>query len=511
MEAADGKDFEKALSLIRSAYQLRPMEPQVLRAVAQICDLRSDPMGLQFWQVLITLPTATLEDRRGCLQCALDRQVWNPKLKEQLQLLLKEDPKNAKNWLLNARAFEVEGNAAQSQSSARRALALDADNEEAMLYLARQLWGAADTRKEAAELLEKLSSKPGKDGLAAALLLAQQQELAPELIDRLKDRLEKDSLGTVSHRLEALRLSMQKSPEQADALIDAAIQQYRKAGGDDLATFGTWLNGHGVPLLTMKAISWEVALKNRKLLLIYLDALGAQKKWKEIEEAVSAPGVPLEKTLVEIFKARCAQEMGENARASEHWRAAQCATIGDPEQAFYFARYARQCGRISQAESVYRTLTLNATTARAAYLEMLGMAAGEGTEAVRRVLKEMIHRWPGDGSAQNDYAYCSLLLGEEIEQSRATAADLVQKSPSLVAYQTTLALAWLRSRKPQEALAVYHGLDIDWLNAPPSFRAVAAAVYWANGRKAEARKMAGTLRKEDLKKEEQDLVKFCDD
>ena len=102
-------------------------------------------------------------------------------------------------------------------------------------------------------------------------------------------------------------------------------------------------------------------------------------------------------------------------------------------------------------------------------------------------------------------------MGEEIEKSRANALNLVKKLPGFVACHTTLALAWLRSGKPEEALAAYNGLNIDWSSAPASFRAIAAAVLWANGQKAEARKMAGSFRMEDLKKEEQALVRFSDD
>ena len=511
MDAAGKQQMELAFSLVRSAYHLRPMEPQVVRAVARICDLRGDPLAQRFWQILISLPEATPEDRQSYVKSALDWQVPDPKINEQLQSLLKSNPRNGTLWLLLARWLEFGGNLAQSQNAARQALVLDSGNEEAALFLGKRLFVKTVTHKEGLQLLEPLSAKPGRNGLEATLLLAQQQEIVPQQMDLLKERLQNDPLGNVNHRLAALELALRKNPERADALIAEAMEHYRKAGGADLAAFASWLNNHGVPSLVLRAIPREVALGDHKLLLIYLDALAMQKNWREVENTVESPGAPLDKSVVELFIARCAQEMGENERASEHWRAAQSAALGNPEQAFYVAKYARQCGRTAQAQSIYRLLTINGTTARAAYMEMMSMAAKQGTRELRGVLKEMLTRWPNDETVQNDYFYCSLLLGEEIDKSRASALELVKQSPGVIAFRTTLALAWLRSGKPDEALNVYRGLEIDWLSAPASFRAIAAAVSWANGQKAEARKMAGTFRVEELKIEEQTLVRFPND
>jgi len=508
LEAAQKQDMVAAVSLVRSAYHLRPMEPEVLRAVARVCDLSGDPAAVQFWQILSMLPAATPEDRRCYVQSALDRRQWTPKIDEQLQSLLKSEPNSAAYWLLKACALELVGNGSQSKSAARHAHALDVANEEATLYLGTRLLGVADTHREAVQLLEPLMTKPGRIGFAAAVALAQQPEMPPEMMERLQERLEKDPLGGVNQRLLALELAIRRSPEKADALLSGAVAQYRKTGGEDLAVFGAWLGAHRAPGLVLEAISQEVALKNRQLFLVYLDALAAQNKWRDVESAVSTPGGPLEKSVAELFKARCAHELGDEERSGEHWRAAQAATVGNPEQAFYMARYARQFGRSALAESIYRSLTLNAATARTAYVEMLGLAAGQGTEALRTLLKEMLTRWPNDEAVQNDYCYCSLLLREEMDSSRATAAELVKKTPGVIAYRTTLALAWLRYGNPQAALEVYRGLDIDWLSSPASFRAVVAAALWANGQKEEARKMAATVRTSDLKPEEQALMEF---
>lgn len=510
LASAENKDMEGALSLARSAYHLRPMEPEVLRAVARVCDMRGDSMSLQFWQILNELPNATLEDRRGLVRGALERRALTPKIEGYLESILKSEPGSAESWLLKARALELGGNMELSTKAARRAFELDAGNEEIALFLGGQLLGQQDTYPEGMRILEALLAKPGKNGLFAAMVLVKQRPLAMQMAERLRERLEKDPLGSINHRLTALELAIQMTPTAGDALIAKAMEQYRKTGGDDLAAFGAWLNSHGVPRLALQAISREAALKDRQMLLVYLDALATEKNWLEVQKIVNTPGLPLEKVILELFKARCAQELGDDEGAGVHWRAAQSATLGNPEQAFYVARYARQCGRSSLAESIYRSLTVNTTHARMAYLQMLGLASEHGTQEVRALLKEMLTRWPNDEPVQNDYNYCSLLVQDEMRNALKTSIDAVQKSPGMIAYRTTLALAWLRLEKPELALEVYRGLEVDWQHAPAHFRAVFAATLWQNGKKEEAKQMAKTIRISDLRPEEKELVRFLE-
>ena len=230
------------------------------------------------------------------------------------------------------------------------------------------------------------------------------------------------------------------------------------------------------------------------------------KKWQQIDTIMAEPGIPLEAYKIEYFKARCADELGDRDQAIIHWRSAQSAAVGNSEQAFDVARYARQSGRSAQAESIYRSLTVNPSAARNAYIELLGMA--NSTSAIRSLLADMLKHWPKDPAIQNDYAYYCILLGEDVEQHQQTAIQLVNQSPSFLSHRSTLALAFLRLSQPKEALELYKGLETKWELAPIRFRAIYAAVLNANGQKDEARKMLESFKIDALRPEEQELVKF---
>jgi len=353
-----------------------------------------------------------------------------------------------------------------------------------------------------------LVAEPGKNNLAACLMAAKQKDLTDAQMDQLIQLLKSEAHATVTHKLAALDLEVRKKPDQAGPLLDAAVKVYRDAGGDSLREFGTWLNVHGASSWTLAAIPSDVAKSNRSLFLVYLDALMAMKKWSEVDAAVSERSVPLEASIMELVRATCAMELGNKDDAIVHWRSAQSAAVGSPEQEFYVAKYARRYGRDSQAESIYRSLTVNPSTARPAYMELLGMAFSSETPEVRKILGEMLARWPKDTAIQNDYAYYSILLNEDVEQNRDAAIQLVNQFPSFLSHRSTLALAFLRLQKPDAALDVYKGLDVKWELSPVRFRAIYAAVLMANDRKEEAAHMLTGVRTDSLRPEEQVLIKF---
>jgi hypothetical protein len=172
------------------------------------------------------------------------------------------------------------------------------------------------------------------------------------------------------------------------------------------------------------------------------------------------------------------------------------------------AEYAEKCGNLEQAGIAYRSLSVNASTARLGMEGLLKNARSRGDMAMLCDTLEKMHaRWPQDAAVKNDLAYFNLLLGRQVEESLAAAKELVARSPRSLPHLTTLALASLRRQDPAAALAVYQGLQIPWERIATSQRAVHAAVLGANGKTAEAMAEASALRWEELRPEERELVK----
>lgn len=512
-QQAEAKDWVAAWSTARAAYLLNRDKPEVLRPFAKILTLSGDPMNLEraleFWDPLLKSPAATMDDRRSYIESYRGTQSVVSKVDEQLRFLMEKEPNSSRNWLLSAKVNEANGDAAKMLLCARRAHELDPKDSDATLYLASQLLRLPNSHSEGFELLWSLVAESGKNNLAACAMAAKQNDLTDAQMGELIQHLKNDPQATVAHKLAALELEIRKKPEQTESLLNAAVKVYREAGGDSLREFGVWLNIHGASSMTLAAIPADVAKSNRGLFRVYLDALMAMKKWAEVDAAVSERGVPIEASMMELLRATAATELGNKDDAIVHWRSAQAAAVGSPEQAQYVASYARRFGRDVQAESIYRSLTMgNPTIAEEAYRKLLEMASANGTSAIRKILGEMLVRWPKNTAVQNDYAYFSILLNEDVEQNRDLAIQLVNQFPSYLSHRSTLALAFLRLNKPDSALDIYKGLDVKWELAPTRFRAVYVAVLLANGKKEEALNMMTGIRLDSLQPEEQQLIKF---
>jgi hypothetical protein len=113
---------------------------------------------------------------------------------------------------------------------------------------------------------------------------------------------------------------------------------------------------------------------------------------------------------------------------------------------------------------------------------------------------------PYEPEPQNDWAYLSLLLDQNIDEAGRTADALVAAHPQLLAYRSTLALANIRKNNPQGAEKVYQGLQIDWTTSPASWKAIYAVVLAANGEAAKAGEFARGINRSQLRPEELALL-----
>ena len=178
-----------------------------------------------------------------------------------------------------------------------------------------------------------------------------------------------------------------------------------------------------------------------------------------------------------------------------------------PETLLYVAQYAEKVGATEEALKAYRQLSKQPQSAAQAYLALIRLVEQKGdTRALRDLMKELIAAFPNDPAPRNDLAYLELLTKENIASAAEAAKTLVASRPEMLAYRTTLALAYLRMNDPKSAHALFRGVEVDWKTAPPSWRAVYAAVLAANGDIKSARQMVNQLPRQQLRAEERALV-----
>jgi len=507
--ALDAGRWEEASGKARAAYQLTVEEPAALRAVARVEGTTGQPAeAISFWQHLDQMHALTLRDR----QYEADDLLHSgdlPGAAAQNQILLAQSPNDPAILRQAARIASAAGDYPNGLQYATHALAAAPDNLEGKLLLALLKLHARDqpTRQAGLDSALQLTQDQGNNGLQALVYLASMRELPPADAPTVIARLRAHPLATEDQRLLALDVQIHIQPDARASIIDHAFAQYQNADPLKKRAFALWLNSHGLYDRTLDLIPLADATRRRDLLLVYLDALAALKRWSDIENILAQKDVALDDFYTELFLARSAIELGQSTIASLHWTRAHQAAAPSVEEMWYLGEYAEKIGQTDQAQRAYDSLKNNATTARPACEALLRLAQKTGDDqTVRQILAEMHQRWPHDDAVSNDAVYFNLLKGADLKADLATARDLVERSPASLAHRTTLALAYYRLNDGPSALGVYSGLQIPWDQVPANNRAVYAAVLGLAGNAGRARSEAGAVRVAELRPEERQLI-----
>ena len=505
-----GGNLEEAVIKARTAYQTKPDEPTAIRIAAKVQRLTGQSAAaVSLWKQLAKLGAMRPEDRRPYAEDLLVAGA-TAEAGLEIETLLKDHPPDAALYRLAARWSATEGNGERARDFAGQAARLEPENQEGRLLLALLQFtaGPEPVRAEAMRTMLDLGKEPTREGLEALQQLGTLRGVSLEVAARVRVLLDQHPLAAVQHRILALSIDLALHPERKAEMLDAAVQKYRKADAAGRCAFGNWLHARGEYGRMLAVIPVDEAFKRQDLLRVCLDALAGLKRWDEIERILEMKDVPLYAAIKELYLARSAEELGNPSVAELHWRRAHLAAGPAPELMREIAEYAEKYGNLEQAGIAYRSLSVNASNARLGMEGLLRVARNRGDIAMLCDTLEKMHvRWPQDDAVKNDLAYFNLLMGRQVDESLATAKDLVARSPRSLPHLTTLALAALRKHDPAAALAVYQGFQIPWERIATSQRAVHAAVLGANGKTAEAAAEAAALRWEELRPEERELVK----
>jgi len=426
-----------------AAYQLRPSEPQALRAVARFLSRVREPEALDFWKQLQNQQSLTREDRRDEVTIALagnDLSVAELALND--LLTRKDSPPSAADWLLAAQVAEQKGETNEARKFAQKVLDDSRADEPtqfqaALLTLAIATPENADTSSTGAAWarLRKLAEGKTKTALVALVVLAQHalsrpggtssvpsSSLVPYPSQKKDDTefvppndlvraLENHPLAKTPHKLLALDLQMPADPTQREALISRAIADWKNANTDSLVALATWLDEKGEYQRQLDAIPLSRALQAHDLFLQHLDALGALDRWSEIKQLLESEHFPLDQVVQRMYVARCNARLGEKTASENNWKRALEAAGGDSGKLMTLAEYAERNGANEIAEGAYATATNESPKLRAAWQGRLRLAqASGGTKKIHAVLTGMLANWPNDSAIQNDEAYTRLLL-----------------------------------------------------------------------------------------------------
>ena len=514
-------------------YQLRPNEPQAIRAIAVLFTRAGQADGLKFWKELQDRTTLTRADLRDEATLAI-RGRELPVAEDAIKQLLAKDRGGPTpgDWLL---AGEL---ALQAQDPDRALMytrevfastgASDRDQLQAVLNLdAAFREKDAGDRNEVFSRLSTLARGSGPVSLDALVALAQRMQNSPTgpaaanamSFDDVIHGLETHPDAKLQHKLLALDLKIREHPEEKETLIAETIQQYKNSDQTALIALAAWLNSHGQYERELETIPRERAIQTRELFFQHVDALGALGRWDEIRRLIESEQFPLDPVIEHMYLARCFAQQNQTSGAQNNWARALEAAAGDLNKLMELGDYAEKNGALDVAASAYDAAVAVSPKARPAQQGRLRVAYSKrDTRRIFAILKDLLKLWPNDTAVQNDEAYAQLLLlpndttsppakiTEELQSIESLAAKLVEKEPSSLPHRTVLALARLRLHRTDDALAVYKEVNAPKTSLTTSSIAVHAAVLAATGHGDEARTEFAQLPKDKMLPEEQQLV-----
>ncbi len=516
-----------------AAYQLRPAEPEALRAIARLLSRVRQADALEFWKRLREVSTLTAADRRDEASIALFAGDV-PRGEQAVQELLASSP-TAADWLL-ATQLALQKRSAEDAYAALAKLfedttATDREQLQAALLELSAALSAPGTdgethARDAWSRIEKISAAQTAAGLEALTVMSQQVLSRPagavtgvtSTASQLSAALEHHPLARAPQKLLALDLLAHQEPSRRAELIERGIAEFKEADAAGLTTLATWLNGKGEHQRQLDVISLEKALQTRDLFLQHVNALGALGRWADIKQLLENERFPLDQVVQRMYLARCNAQLGETAAAENNWQRAFEAAGGEVGKLMTLADYAEKNGATAIAERAYNAVAAAAPKLRTAQQGRLRAAqASRDARRIQAVLAEMLATWPNDTAVQNDEAYLRLLLhgashkqpsadDAELAAIEQLASTLVEREPARLPHRTLLALARLKLGHAADALAVYTGINVPTNALTASALAVHSAVLEANGHHDDAATERGQVPVDQLLTEERSLL-----
>jgi hypothetical protein len=531
----DQQKWTEARDQSAAAYQLRPVEPQALRAVARYLSRTRQQQALEFWALLEKKQKLTHEDRRDEAIIALIAGVPE-RATVAINELLANDGKNAApiDWLVAAQFALQKGMPNEAQNDLKKIFDnVEATERERLQAALFEIEAATSSESEtdkqyqadAWSRIAKLAEGKTDAGLDALILLARRALSSPVDSEgslnirttELIHAIENHPLANAPQKLVALDLRMHENPADKNACIDRAISQWKDAETTSLAVLATWLNGHGEYQRELETIPLEKALQTRDLFLQHVDALGALGHWDEVKALLEAERFPLDTVVQRMYLARVNAQLGEKAAAENNWQRALEAAGNDVQKLLTLAEYSEKNGALDVTRVAYDSAAAEMPKLRIAQQGRLRMAqANRDTKKLHSVLADMLQIWPNDTATQNDEAYTRLLLlpndstlnsqlstSSELPAIEHLAEQLVKREPASLPHRTLLALSRLKQHRPVAALDAYANIQATPNALSPSVLAVHAAVLFANGRHDDARREIQQVPLEKLLPEEQ--------
>jgi hypothetical protein len=312
-------------------------------------------------------------------------------------------------------------------------------------------------------------------------------------------------------KLSNLGVDIALKPWNQKTLITQFLEETKDADQKERLSIVRWLVSREFYTEAMVVCEAAPATKtDKEWFTAKLDALFGLKQWEEVAKAVSAEDQPLAEIVKRLFYYRT---VVASAQAPAIQEKALAAILGAAEQAaprdiLYVAGNLEKTRELVPAHTLYAGLQNHSVAGLAARLGMIRCLDPQLDKSGELIvaLESLLRLWPHSDEARSDLAYLRLLDKNARNEDIEAVKELSKNSPWFLAYRIPAALSLLREKDPLNALKLLEQEPIPWEKVRAGWQSVYVATLAANGRSAEAKKLAAAIPKNQLRPGERRLL-----
>lgn len=510
-EAMKRGDEGAALEKLRTGFSMAPGDLRVLRILRRYKAEAGDPDSAAALAGMVADGSATVEERLALAGLAIKKKdsALAARALDSLPGQLPPDL-DARRILARTYLLANEGRLAEAARMLREAWLPPDQMQRIWLVLGSLLLTTSpETEAEGWHTLENLGSGDTREGLEALRQMADHQ-ISTKRTGWQPDRLLVHPMHTYSDVLLGAQVRMAEPEAGREKIVEELVAGASGLGIDDRCSLARWLLVRGFPEQARGIFSAGDLAASEPAFLLSADALAAQNRWEEVRSLLNEKQrPPLDEALRLLFLARVARQLGDSDASEAYWQTLRPhMPFSKPNTLRQIADDALKAGHPERARHAIELLVERKEATPGDFAGLLRMLPPNATtDESLALLDKFLAAYPQIPEVRGDHAYLSLLLGRDIEASRATAGELFQQQPKYLAFLSVLALAELRLGHPAEAARLYEGREIDWKDAPAHMKAIRIAVLRANGLAAEADALSSALDPASLRPEEQELAR----
>jgi predicted Zn-dependent protease len=508
----DQEVLDKALYKANLAYQLNPKNLDIARFLAYNLSKYNRVEALNYWKILLDkaeMNEGYAADRQYFIQYCLNIDYVEAATPYVQELLSIEHP-TLEEFLVLIRYWQNANQLDLALSTSENAHKTYPEHTLLQLTFAQLLLCQNDTssHSRAFELLKGIlaatDNKTNTSRINAYTLMVQHFELDPHFKTALlADPLFQD----IRYHYTLASLKIRLYPSDRKKIIQDTLASTHCKTALDTLTLLQWLNQEGAFEEASTVIPEELALKDRLLIVPYLDALAGLKRWKALRDIILKDNLPIDGFLLSIFRTRLGLELDDSLLASSHWNHTLSLAKNHPDQLLFLANYFEKLGKLDFAWEAYKCLLENPNFALLSAKHMLAITrTHQNTRDALFVFRSLSRHFPKDLEPKIALMYTELLLRENITKNREKAREILNTYPEKAYTCHLLALAYLLNDQAQAAMAAYETYKPPLDHAPPSWKSVYAAVCFANHKLKEANAVLQGISIADLAPEEKALL-----